>query len=155
MIFIVDEDIAQLRSFKTELEVRGYTVKPIRNADEAFDILVSFETDDVDLVLIDVMLAAGCDESTSRYNRENSDNFMKTGLLLLNDLILQNPDVFPAKAIIFTNSTNEALLGAIGKVCEEHGVLIMKKKDFETAYEFGNTIEGILNSKQPSGGQTQ
>jgi hypothetical protein len=151
MIYIVDEDVAQLRPEESELKLRGYEVTFLRNADLAFDVLVSCENCHVDLVLIDVMLATNEDAAMSRYSREKTDNFLRTGLLLLADLVDQNKTVFPTKAVLFTCSAGKALLAAVKQASDQYRIPLLRKRDFNTAFEFADRVEDILRKVNGKG----
>ncbi len=146
MIYIVDEDRRQLRAEKSELEFRGFEVEFLGDADIAFSTLISVKPKDVDLILIDVMLAANEDSMISRYSRSSSDNFMKTGLLLLKDLIQQNKKVFPSKAVLFTNTTSDSLLSEVRNVCTEYKIELISKREYRSTFEFGDKIESFIKN---------
>lgn|ERR1700690_1302493 len=144
MIYFIDEDIAQLRPFRAELTFRGYEVTTLPDADSAFSVLVKANPESLQLAIIDVMLAANPDERASRYQRSNTNNFHKTGLLLLEDLIHFNPTTFPKHAAFLTHATNNDLIAEIDSVVHKHHIPFLRKRDFESALAFGERIETIL-----------
>jgi len=85
MIYFVDEDFRKLRVLVSELRINGFDATILRDADSAYHQLVSEKKANIDLVIIDVMLAVNPDISKSRYTRANTDDYHKTGLLLLED----------------------------------------------------------------------
>lgn len=146
MIYFVDEDYRKLRALVSELKFNGYEAKIIRDADTAFIELSEVTPDVVDLVLIDVMLAAKPDENNSKYPRDKTDDYHKTGLLLLEDLVHVNPDVFPKKAAYLTHASNKELISLITISVKKHDIKMLRKKDYDTAYDFGETIVEIIGN---------
>ena len=104
MIFFVDEDVSALGAWLLKLEQRGHSVIEFRNADTAFASLCSVRPEDVQLVIIDVMLAVS-DPETTRFGAARTDAYLETGLCLLQDLCPQNPAVFPDRAVLLTNTS--------------------------------------------------
>jgi hypothetical protein len=147
MIYFVDEDYRQLRALVSELLFRGLQAEIIQDADTAYAKLSAIDGATVDLVFIDVMLAASSDETRSRYSRAATDEFHRTGLLLLDDLAKSNPKVFPKKAIYLTHASNGKLIAAIDESARCHGIKMLKKRDFRTAHDFGIVVESILAEK--------
>jgi ActR/RegA family two-component response regulator len=150
MIYLVDEDVKKLRAFKSELEFRGYEVIRIRDADEAFSALCNVRPADVTLVIVDIMLSANSDISASRFTRESTDNFLETGLVLLDDLVQHNPECFPKLACFLTYATNVGLVAKIDRAASKHGIPLLRKRTFLTAYEFADQIESIIRQRLPS-----
>lgn len=150
MIYFVDEDYRQLRALVSELGFRDLQSEVIQDADTAYTRLSAIDPAAVDLVFIDVMLAASTDESRTRYPRAATDEFHRTGLLLLDDLVKSNPKVFPRKAIYLTHASNGTLIAAIDESARRHGIRMLKKRDFQTAHDFGNTVETLLAERRGS-----
>ncbi len=144
MIFFVDEDFRQLRALVSELAFRNIIVEVIPDADQAYDRLSEVKVSEVDLVLVDVMLAASPNEALSRYSRARTDDYHKTGLLLLDDLCEVNPVVFPSRAVYFTHANNGTLVAAVERSASQNKVPLLKKKDFNTAHHFGDAIEKLV-----------
>lgn len=144
MIYFVDEDYRKLRALVSELKFNGYEAKIIRDADTAFVELSEVTLEAVDLVLIDVMLAANADEKNSKYPRDKTDDYHKTGLLLLDDLVHINPTVFPKKASYLTHASNNELISLITISAKNHDIKMLRKKDYDTAYDFGQNIVKII-----------
>ncbi len=145
MIYFIDEDYRKLRALASELTTfHGFETKIIRDADSAFRELSDVNASDVDLVIIDVMLAVKADGKASRYSREDTDDFHQTGIALLDDLALVNPSVFPRKSVYFTHASSGDLVKAISTSANKHGIKMLKKKDYDTAYDFGKEIVAII-----------
>ncbi|MBP7427866.1 MAG: response regulator transcription factor [Candidatus Hydrogenedentes bacterium] len=153
MIYIVDEDVMQLGTLQTELEIRGHTVYIIPDADTAYSVLDQIG-DDLELVLIDVMLAASADRLKSRFTRERTDDFMKTGLCLLDDLATVNPNQFPRKAVFFSYASNPNLLKAVDASAKKHNVIHLKKSDYASDLELGVVIEKLIEHATHHAGGT-
>ncbi len=150
MIYFVDEDYRKLRVLVSELKINGFDAKIIRDADTAFAELSEVDKSNVDLVIIDVMLAAKVNGNTSKYSREQTDDYHKTGLLLLDDLALANPSVFPKYAIYLTHASNDVLVKNISISANKYGIKMLRKKDYDTAYYFGEDVAKII--KELNGG---
>ena len=146
MIYFVDEDHRKLRALISELKFSGYESKVIKDANSAYEELSIVPINDVDIVILDVMLAANLEVNENRYSRERTDDFHKTGLLLLDDLVKANPSVFPKKAIFFTHASSQTLLAHIRSNVEKHNTLYLRKKDFNTALEFSSKVVEIIES---------
>lgn len=142
MIYIIDEDIIQLRPYANELVILGFQVKQIDNADSAYHTLT--EADDVELALIDIMLATGPSES-SRYSRDESRDFIKTGILLIEDILNTKGTDFSKKMAIFSMGSQDWLVRDINKLAKEFGIPYFKKRDYPSPYQFGVDISALIN----------
>lgn len=151
MIYIVDEDVRKNAALVAELRLRGFDVTTIRDADDGYRILEKVALATIELVIIDVMLSTAYDPTISRYSVKDSDWCHKTGLLLLEDLVISNPEVFPKRAVFFTHATSELLVASIGVVARKYGVKVLKKREFKTAFQFGEEIDAIIKSMNISG----
>ena len=147
MIYFVDEDHRKLRALVTELNFFGYKSKVINDADTAFDELSIVTSNEVDIVIIDVMLAVKINGDKSRYSRDRTDDYHKTGLLLIDDLAISNSAVFPTKAIFFTHASSQSLLAQVDEKAKKHKTLYLRKKDFNTALEFATRVDEIIKKK--------
>ncbi len=145
MIYFIDEDFRKLRALVSELKFNDFEVKVIRDADTAYTELETVTIEEVDIVIIDVMLAAKVTKITSKYSREKTDDYHKTGLLLLEDLVAVNQSVFPKSAIYFTHASNPELIKLISASAKKHGIKLLRKTDYDTAYEFGKDIVKIIS----------
>lgn len=143
MIYMIDEDVIQLRPFALELKIRGYEVVQIDNADEGYRALS--EAKNIELVLVDIMLTTE-DKDVSRYSRESTRDFLNTGLLLLQDLIYVNPTFFPSRAVIFSMSSQEWLVSEIKEISDKHKIPYLRKSEYPSPFKFGNVIDGIIKS---------
>jgi hypothetical protein len=142
MIYVIDEDINQMRPFVIEMEIRGYAVKQIGNADLALEEINSLQSED--LLLVDVMLATNPDEKKSRFDREKTMDFKITGICLVNQLFKKFP-IFPKyRAILFTQASSESMRAIIRKNSSELGCTYFYKNSFDDPMQFGDKIEKII-----------
>jgi hypothetical protein len=139
MIFFIDEDSAAFRAWTSELRLRGLQVECLWNANEAFDRLYKIEQAEVQLVIIDVMLAVE-DVDDDRFSLERTYENLETGRCLLDDLIDQNPAVFPDRAVLLTNTINEKILRAAVKKSSRHKVPLWKKANIYSPVDFGDLV---------------
>lgn len=143
MIYFVDEDIRQLRPFKTDLEMRGFEVTILPTADQAFEVLVNNES--IELVILDIMLAATT-ITKSRYDSDTTKDFLTTGLVLLDDLILHDKQNFPRKVALFSMATGNNIVSEIRATAKKHKIEYLRKKEYLSSYKFGEKIEKIINN---------
>lgn len=142
-IYFVDEDYPKLYSWLVELEFRGYTVKPLADADRALETLQHSMS--IDWVIIDVMLAAS-EQPDSRYREERTDQGLITGLRLLGDLAELRPDVFPRKAQLLTAATNKHPYVEAHRFATEFGVELTLKTDIDSPRDFGDAVEAAMQA---------
>lgn len=143
-IFIVDEDAIQLEPFKVELEIRGFKVEFILDADEAFKALSKVSNDQITLAIIDVMLAVNVKRGLSKFDRIETNDFLKTGLILIEKLAELNPEIFPQKALFFSNATNQELVMSIEEEAEKYQIPYLDKSNYQSPLAFGDIIEEII-----------
>lgn len=144
MIYFVDEDYSQIKPFAFELAMRGHEVETLADADAAFLRLHKIKVEAVDLVIIDIMLAANPDPVRSKFTRDRTHNFKVTGLILLEELMQHNAAVFPAKSLFFSMASSRDLIRKIRGFCEKNNVQYLDKDSFNTCYDFGEKIDEIL-----------
>jgi CheY-like chemotaxis protein len=147
MIFFIDEDSAAFRAWTSELRLRGLQVECLWNANEAFDRLYKIEQTEVQLVIIDVMLAVE-DVDDDRFSLERTYEYLETGLCLLDDLVEQNPAVFPDRAVLLTNTINEKILRAAVKKSTGHKVPLWKKANIYSPVDFGDLVANQIQVTQ-------
>lgn len=143
VIYFVDEDVIQLDPFRIELQILGFEVDIIQDADEAYSIL-SMAADDLQLAVIDVMLATGIERTASKFTRSTTRDFLETGLRLLDELVVANPKLFPKRAVFFSTATDPSLVKAIQKSASEYGVEYLDKNKYLSAYDFAKRIKGLI-----------
>ena len=141
MIYFVDEDFGQTRHYRSELIARGHQVTPILTADEAFEILTG--ADDIQLAIIDVMLAVS-DHESERFSRNRTEDYLQTGIVLLEELCASNPEAFPSRAVLLTNTVRQSVLAHAQRVRQVLNVPLLRKNEMSTAFEFGEELEPHL-----------
>jgi DNA-binding NarL/FixJ family response regulator len=137
MIYFVDEDFGVLAAYTAELGLRGYSVSNLATARDAFQALWNAPGSDIDLVIVDVMLAPG--ETVDSSNA----NYFTAGLDLLRSLSDQNPDVFPRRALLFTAAIGGTRREATD-CARELGVEIWDKAAFLSPVEFADGVERLI-----------
>ncbi len=143
-LYIADEDVIQLDPFKVELELRGYNVKFLKDADEALKVLAILKSNEISLAVIDVMLSVNIDKDRSEFDRVETNDFLETGLVLIEKLSSLNPDVFPKKSALFSNATDADLVTSIENKASEYGIPYLDKSKFQSPLEFGDTVDNIV-----------
>jgi hypothetical protein len=143
MIYWVDEHFPAFDPWIFDLTERDYDIVTLRNADEAFAALCRVSPDDVQLVLIDVMLAVVGPELT-RFGAARTAKYLETGLCLLEDLCPQNGDVFPERAVFLTNTSDTPTLVMADAVCARLDVPLWKKSEFYSPEAFGDRVEAWI-----------
>lgn len=139
MIFIVDEDVIQMSSLKTEFEIRGYDVTIIDNADDAWNTIININ--DIEAIIIDVMLAAK--PSLSRYDCEKTQDYTITGIVLAEDFLLEYHDKYNGKIIYLSHTNENGLLTEIHKSSKKNTIPFFRKRDYTSDLALA---ENILNS---------
>lgn len=144
MIYLVDEDFSAFGAWIAELVLRKHPVQPLLNADEAFRLLCQAAPEQIDLVVIDVMLAVE-DPRVSRFGEDRTDDYLETGLRLLEDLAEQNPVVFPRRAVLLTNTTNDATFNAAQRTSSYFRVPFWQKSTIFSPVEFADRVEKLVS----------
>ena len=140
MIFFVDEDYPAFGAWLAELRTRCHDVECLWNADAAFRRLWTAEASEVGLVIIDVMLAVE-DASNTRFTAARTDAYLETGLYLLEDLATQNGGVFPRRAVLLTNTINDATYRAAQRMGQKYDVPVWDKSSFDSPVDFADQVE--------------
>jgi hypothetical protein len=145
VIYFVDEDFSAFGAWFAELALRGFETESLWNADQALAVLSAIAPQEVELVLIDVMLAVE-DPRTSRYGADTTDDYLETGLRLLEDLSTENPSVFPHRAVLLTNTTNHETEQAAKTTSRDLEVPLWKKATIYSPFGFADRVEEHLAS---------
>ncbi|MBT5534079.1 hypothetical protein HOK31_13520, partial [Candidatus Poribacteria bacterium] len=106
---------------------------------------LSSEATPVALALIDVMLGARAGEGDGPFTLENTHNFTRTGIRLLELLRARRPGTFPERAVFFSMAASEELVAAITDVSDRQGVPYLRKDAYDTPYQFCLHIAEILH----------
>ena len=104
----------------------------------------------IELILLDIMLATG-DAETSRYDRESTEDFLKTGLLLMEDLELSCPHLMPSKIAIFSMGSQDWLVAKIREAASKYSIPYLRKRDYPSPFQFGIKVEEILGTNAKDG----
>ncbi len=146
MIFFVDEDYHLYGPWIEKVEAREYVVKPLWNAAQAYHELCDEDPAQVELTIIDVMLAVGGmqDAEHEQLSYVRTQGHLETGLRLLDDLVKVNPRVFPERAVLLTNAIGKDTLNAAQKTCSRYGIVLWPKSLFvgaDGAQEFADRVD--------------
>lgn len=125
--------------------MRKLEVECLWNANQAFRKLCDIPCDEVDLVIIDVMLAVE-DVDDEQFSLERTYEYRETGLCLLDDLVEQNPKVFPHCAVLLTNTINEKTFRAAKKTSKQHDVPLWEKSRISSPVKFGDLVEAQIGA---------
>lgn len=139
-IYFIDEDYAKLYSWILELEFRGKVVIPIGDADRALAALSI--APDIELAVIDVMLASG--DIGSQYRESRTEQGLITGLVLLKDLCAIRPDAFPRRALLLTSVATPTVLRRLQEYTGNNSVGLRFKTEIDSPVHFGDTIDVAL-----------
>ena len=93
----------------------------------------------IQLVIIDVMLAVG-DPRQSRFDIQRTDEYLETGLRLLEDLCSDNPLVFPQRAVLLTNTSNATTFREAKLTSTRLGVPFWQKSTIYSPVNFGDRV---------------
>ena len=120
-ILIIDDEKMPLIVHHNVLRSEGYTVQQISGLDaidEAYNLLVRQESEQFDLLIIDIMMPEG-----DTYKDRDTDRGHNTGILLYQDLRKK----YPRKPmIIYTNILDE---GVAGLIPIDERLLVLPKYD--------------------------
>lgn len=156
MIYFIDEHHDRYRSWIDRLELRGYEVVPFWNANQAYRQLHDRRQDGIDLAIIDVMLAVEQIEGDEgeQFSQVRTNDYLETGLCLLDDLALANPSAFPRYGVLLTNAIGPATLGAAQGASERHGVELWAKTSFTSSDQFAERVVTHIEMLRRNGSAT-
>jgi hypothetical protein len=137
VIYYVDEEFNRNRSKIRYLGLKGLAVRYLPNAEVAWDAI--YEATDIELIIVDVMLAAG-----SRYGRAETNGFLTTGLSLVADLLQQKTALQPSRILLFSAATRADITSEIQKLVNERGVRYARKTDFDTPQAFASYVQDLV-----------
>lgn len=143
LIHFVDEDFyLQVKPYAEVLEARGFDVKPILRASDAFDVLIDCRRGD--LVIIDIMLARG-DPHREELGELKTAKSVETGLVLLDLLCANHAPLFPTRAALFTHVERPATVQKAERMARDLGIPLWRKNRFRSGFTFAETVEQHLN----------
>lgn len=144
MIFLVDEDDEPYDASLTDLEMEGFEIKVLGDADEAYDCLSHVDEEQLELAVLDVRLAVG-DPESSRFDAERTDDFKLTGLELLKDLSSIRPELFPARAMLVTNTVNQERLDILQAYADREGTSFLLKAEIVDPFWFSQRVREAIH----------
>jgi ActR/RegA family two-component response regulator len=147
MIYIVDEDIANLRAYVCELEFRELKVKQLQHADAGFKKLTSM-TESWEFAVIDVML--GTAANGSGFTRADTEDFVTTGLSLIEKIRAKMGDETLKKIVIFSMASSQDVVQKITAFADKTGIKYLRKSEYSNPADFGDFIEGQLKALRAS-----
>jgi hypothetical protein len=150
VIHFIDEDWPAWLSWTGELEVRGWKVNKIWNADDAYQHLTSPDAPEVDLVIIDVMLAVK-DHEGDQFTDTRTAHYLQTGLCLLEDLVKAIPAPYPGRAVFLSNMMGEETKRATERSCRQYQVDLWRKSQFESPVMFADHVEAHIRKLNERG----
>lgn len=148
MIYFVDEDVNETEPYVYHMQSLGFKTRVLENADDAFDCLVKAQ--DIEVIILDVMLAARVSGS-SRFDASSTNNFVTTGLKLLEDLVQQRGDdgsnAIPQKIILFSAAARPEVVNLISSARDTYKIVYLNKLDYDEVGEFADIVLSIIGKK--------
>lgn len=141
MIYFVDEDLPYAKEFSVPLVMRGYDVTFLSDADTALTRLDS--ADDIQLVVVDIMLAVG-DMATSQFRADETEGFLLTGLNLMFHLSAKRGDMFPKRFVVLTATSESIIANRLQPYCRNMDVPILRKSDFRRPAHLADKLIELL-----------
>lgn len=147
MIIFVDEDFRGAKDpWAAELRSRGHEVASFWNASQAYEHLIGVTADRCDLVLIDVMLAAGNPDDL-QFSFERTKRYYETGLRLIEDLAKVN-DLFPTRAVMLTNVATGTTWSAIQQTRAALDLEVWRKAEVINPMDLGDRVENVIRERK-------
>lgn len=145
MIYFIDEDVNENEPFRIGLNMKGYEVKAISTADEAYEILRV--ASDPQAIILDVMLASRGDK-TSLFDPVTTQNYVVTGLTLLK-LLVEDKEVkkrgkIPSRVILMSTVQYPEIVKQIQDVANEYGIPYLDKLDYDDMFLFAEKIDELV-----------
>ena len=150
MIYFVDEDVSQISQWASILRMKGMQTCVLRDADTALEHLS--QCDDIELVFIDVMLAAAPDTQNRIFTRAQTDDYHSTGVELLKALVERQPRFFPSYAIFLSQAGQSMILEKVKLTVQEfrNEVLFWQKGSFASVKDFAAKTEEEIKRRTKS-----
>ena len=151
MIFWIDEEEKLTYASQLFLRTAGYRVESIPDATKDYETLINRKADDFLLAVIDVMLLPGTDKT--RFSSERTEDYLYTGLCLLEDLIKNHlGKCFPQKSILYSRATRQPVVQTIRAFSEKHNVrFIRKTRRMSAAMMAAEVSSSIQNNSKQNG----
>lgn len=147
MIYFVDEDVKETEPYIYHLRFLGFDATIIDNADDAFEHLVT--ASDIDAIVLDVMLSTR-NSSASRFDAISTNNFVTTGLKLLDDLVQQRQGdgtkQIPNKVVLFSAATRPEVVSMICAKRDFYKIPYLNKMEYDEVDRFAKMIQNVIGS---------
>jgi CheY-like chemotaxis protein len=148
MIYFVDEDVKESEPYIYHLKYLGFDATIIDNADDAFDRLVV--ANDIEVIVLDVMLSTRSGDK-SRFDAISTNNFVTTGLKLLDDLVQQRQNdgtlKIPNRVVLFSAATRPEIVSLICAKRDLYKIRYLNKMEFDEVNRFAEEIKNVIGSK--------
>lgn len=131
-ILLIDDDVLPMAFYITALRQKGYEVEQCSTPDSALDFLKK-RADSVKAIVLDIMMPPG-----QVFKNENTDDGLKTGLLLYNNLAHAYP-MLPI--VILTNLMNEDVITQLTK----KGISVLQKLDYPP-FHFATYLHEVIQT---------
>lgn len=141
VIYFIDEDVPYVTEYSVPLKLRNKAVQILPNADLAYNVLET--ANDIELAVVDIMLATEAKE-VSRFGRVETEDFLRTGLLLIEFLTDLRPEVFPHRLVVLTAASDYKLLKSIRDTCEPKNIEILRKMDYSSPTKLADKIQSLI-----------
>jgi CheY-like chemotaxis protein len=142
MIVFIDEDMSQISAQMLELELRGFDVQQLEDADRALERLP--EMQDIQLLIVDVMLAAHWDAERSAFSDKETSGYFFTGLSLAQRLI-DDGVVLPHSIVFYSMISSYEAQERVRAFCKKTGATYLMKSQFQDPYEFVDRIVTMIS----------
>lgn len=135
-VYFVDEDFGRYGPWIVECSFQRLDVCGIGDADQAYNQLT--DATDVELVVVDVMLSAKY--QSSRFSPERTDNYLKTGLCLAEDLASNGGPAFPNRIVLLTNAVGDDIFRAANDVRKMLDIPLWQKPQILSPFDFAERV---------------
>lgn len=144
-VFFVDDAFDAYEPWTAELGFLGVATESFTTADSAFRRLWNVPLAEVALVVVDVMLTVA-DLADPRFTEERTNSYLETGLTLLEDLIAQNPAVFPRRAVLLSNTTSYETYRNARAMSARYDFPFWEKPEINSPLEFADLVLARIDS---------
>jgi hypothetical protein len=75
-----------------------------------------------------------------RFSAQRTSDYRETGLVLLQDLVQQNPLIFPSRAVLLSNTTRYETFRNARAGSLEHEIPFWNKTEIDSPLHFGDLV---------------
>lgn len=142
VVYIIDEEYHFAENVAAILRIEGYEAIRFPDATEAYCyFLENGPATSAYHMLVDVSLAPGDDRK--RFGAEVTEGFMKTGIVLVRELMRVQSELFRASnTVLYTAHYTKPLWGDIGEFCKQNGFRSWQKRPDAEPEDFLRLVEG-------------